>query len=374
LSPDGLWLVSGNQSGVVQVWSLVGPPLTRDLPQQTGLASVMAAEIDREATRVAVGNIDGAVVICHHNGQSFQCGDEERHVTPVLLALSPAEDWLAIAEGQQGIRLQGPSDETPLLPVPAGFQTNSLAFSSDGKTLAASGMVLEAGNPNANSGNMVILWDVTTGVESAKEPSQLPVTLLAFSPTQDGLLAGAAGNEVYHWSVSDGEMVELTPFDFRYGQASSLAFAPDGEKLASGNMDGSITVWNASGELSWDPHVENGSDHVLSLTFSPDGRYVASGTEGGNVTLWDVVEQEQIGVVAAVKVPVVALAWLAGERETLLLVDRSGAIRDVEISLDFLSNRACSVAGRGFSGEEAQRYFGTDASEVCRSLLGDVGV
>jgi hypothetical protein len=215
---------------------------------------------------------------------------------------------------------------------------------------------------------------VATETELGSYSPPSPVTALAFSPTQDAVLVGASGIQVMRWSVSNGDLVDPTPFEFSYGQVSSLAFDRKGEKLAGGYEDGSIVLWNANGELAWNPDIENGSDTVRSLTFSPDGRYVASGTEEGKVTIWDTEDQEQIGVVAAVEAPVVAVSWLASEPETLVVVDRTGSIHLVETNLDIWGSRACQVAARVFSTAEARLYFGTESSEICRDLLGDMGI
>jgi WD40 repeat protein len=373
LSPDGARLVSGNESGAVEVWNLVGPPLAKGLPRQAAVGSVAAAEIDRESRRVAVGSGDGTLALCTDEGQAFHCNhDENRFGTLSLLALSPRGDWSAMTEGRQSILLNRPQDDPRSLRVPPDFRISSVEFSSNGSILAASGTEPAYRNNAGDSASTIIVWDVTTGLELGRHSLPLPVSVLAFSPTQDAMVVGAAGNEVVRWSVSDGELVDRKTFAFRYGQVSSLAFDPEGENLVSGNKDGSITVWNANGELYWAAEVESGSDSVRSLTFSPDGRYVASGSEWGEVIVWDIEEQEQIGVVAAVEAPVFAVAWLADEPETLVVVDGSGSIHEVETELDVWSDRACHVAGRGFTEEEASHYFGQESSEVCRDLLDNV--
>jgi WD40 repeat protein len=66
----------------------------------------------------------------------------------------------------------------------------------------------------------------------------------------------------------------------------SVAFSPDGHRLASASWDNTIRVWNADTGQPLGAPLTGHTDVVWSVAFSPDGHRLASASGDQTVRLW----------------------------------------------------------------------------------------
>jgi hypothetical protein len=157
-----------------------------------------------------------------------------------------------------------------------GIQSNSanFALSPDGRIVAIPGQK-----------NAVVLWDVQTGKQLRQLGDEKSSGLfsLAFSP--DGnRLAGGANSRTFVWDVATG--AELYVLGDREGGVFDLAFSADGRTLAAGCWDAKVRLWELStGQLRgrWEGHT----DRIFRIAFAPDSRAVASAGVNATALLWD---------------------------------------------------------------------------------------
>ncbi|KAK3957075.1 hypothetical protein QBC32DRAFT_1799 [Pseudoneurospora amorphoporcata] len=110
------------------------------------------------------------------------------------------------------------------------------------------------------------------------------VLSVAFSPDGQRLASGSYDNTIKIWDPASGSCLQ-TLEGHRYS-VRSVAFSPDGQRLASGSDDNTIKIWDpASGSCL--QTLEGHRDSVRSVAFSPDGQRLASGSDDNTIKIWD---------------------------------------------------------------------------------------
>ncbi|KAA8628623.1 hypothetical protein SMACR_09419 [Sordaria macrospora] len=110
------------------------------------------------------------------------------------------------------------------------------------------------------------------------------VCSVAFSPDGQRLASGAGDRTIKIWDAASGSCLQI--LEGHSNGVCSVAFSPDGQRLASGADDCTIKIWDAASGSCLQT-LEGHSNVVCSVAFSPDGQRLASGAGDRTIKIWD---------------------------------------------------------------------------------------
>jgi WD40 repeat protein len=280
-SPDGKLLASGSEDGV-RVWRVP----TRQLVWRTSVDTSTErslGDLFADLTLVVAFSPDNTTLAAGEYGRIrlFNAKTGRPIVEPLRggpgVAFSPNRKTLAYGDTNGAVNLWDMTKRASSEPPFPGKSkvVSSLAFSPDGQTLASS-----------HDAELTIqLLDVEKHTLIGQ-----PLTgggTVAFS--RDGALLASAGTQL--WEVRMHNSVPTASAEDS-NEILTVAFAPDGNSLASGSRQG-IRLWDVKTRRPvGQPLKGQAVDH---LVFSPDGRTLAFGTGGDSIGLWDVLTRKAIG-------------------------------------------------------------------------------
>jgi WD40 repeat protein len=259
-SPDGAWVASADDAGVMQFW-----------------------DNDRPSS---------AMIPAHPAGRA-------------AVAWSPDGRTLAIAGfSDKALRLwDAGTRKFSRLPVGEGLVEAVLAWSPDGKTLAT-----------AVEGGKVQLGNIAGGAWLPLCGHTSQVLSLAWSPKGKALASASADGSVRLWAPDTAKGRPL--FEGRLGGAYAVAWSQDGEMLACGTYQ-KVEIWRREGNKPIQV-LDDFTGPVYAVGWSPDGQLLATadGMGEGAIRFWKAGPWGVEWTVEGHKQGVYTTAW-AGDGERL---------------------------------------------------------
>jgi WD40 repeat protein len=254
----------------------------------------------------------------------------------------------------------------------------SVAFSPDSSMLASCG-----------EDNQVVIWEINLDTHRVIR-NDTKARFISFSP--DGKIIAVANAKVEGedatiklWDAQTHGLIKTIPAHKDWIQ--TIAFSPDGQRLASGSRDKTIKIWDLIGDECLEL-LDGNADQVWTLAFSDDGKILASSGENSIIRLWDTVKGICLKVLRGHEQRVRTLAFSPSTDSQILVsgsddqsirlwdIDKSECIHslrgytDVYWAVDFHPTQPVLASG---GDSRSIRLWNTSTGDLSATLRGHTG-
>lgn len=270
--PRGDQLATAGQDGHLRIWDTTLWQERVALPGGSGWVEHLAYSPDGKFLASAAGK---CVRVWNEAGEQVQEYREHGGVVTAL-AWKPGQNMLAAA-AKGGVHLYQPESAEPVQVLASAAAPLCLAWARNGNTLVH-------GNHDATAH----YWNVTTGEHSLISGFPAKVQHVAFDYTSRWLATTGAAM-VCVWDCSgagpEGRKPLLLDSNGADAPLTALAYQHRGFYLASGGVEGNITVWQPTAKKNHQVGHAKGLTAVTCLALSPDDRLLAGGYASGEVII-----------------------------------------------------------------------------------------
>jgi WD40 repeat protein len=380
ISPDNRQVLSTSRDGTTRLWDIATGLELDSYPYGGTLRTIAFLPDGRSAiTQSGDGELVHWDLETANELRRFALEESAGFTSPVIndFAVDPGGRRLAAIYANPGsfVQLWDLDSGSPLRQIaPATGNADpakSVVFSEDGQSLFIAGPADDMSTWDAETGTEIghyrghsgDVWDVAvspdglTAATTCWEDGTLRVWNLASSAQQwtvttpgggglsvalspDGKQAAFSGYDGSVWLLEAATGRAIRRLAYHGDGLFTMAFSPDGQRIAGGGASAGVGEWKATGETLWWRHQ---GSHVRELEYSDTGDRILTSSFDGTVRLWQATSGKELS-----RVPI----------RTVMADFRTGA-------------GALSLSGR--SQEDLVAAFGPDPDTVLWGRWADSG-
>jgi len=115
---------------------------------------------------------------------------------------------------------------------------------------------------------------------------------MAFSPDGRYIATGSYDTTVRLWESKTGK--EILTLKGHVGPISSLAFSPDGSRIAAAASSGAVCLLNPHGQRDFKTYYKEYVNNLTSISFSHDGNQLILVSIDGTTHMWNAITGQSV--------------------------------------------------------------------------------
>jgi WD40 repeat protein len=273
LKPDGKSFLITYRNGLTDYWEINGRLPQHPYQFAGHTDKVLSTAFSPDGKTIATGSRDGTVklwdVVSGALLRTLQM--EAAYADSMFVLFTPDGETLLTTE-PEGLRIWDVSSGSLIWALRINH-IYEIQFLPDNKTIMIMGEELS-------------LWDIQTGKRLLVIGGyQLQLTSVALAPDGKTVLTGNYDGTARLWDLRTGKIIHIfgTPEE-HYNAILSTALSSDGKFAAMGFYDGVVTVWNLQSGMEL--YTISLDSQVSKIAYAPDGETFLTATLTA-VQLWD---------------------------------------------------------------------------------------
>eukprot|EP00759_Apiculatamorpha_spiralis_P005376 PhF_6_TR1323/c0_g1_i1/m.2365 len=275
LSRNSTFLASGGDN-FVRIWDFNRGSLIKIMKGHLGCVTTVAISPDN--TFVVSGSADKSIRLWDVN-RGVEVKKLEGHMRDVRSVTISADNKMLVS---------GSEDSSVILwDIKLGAQLKVVGnHSNTVSSVAISSVFVVSGGWD----NTVRVWDLATGnLVHLLEGHQFWVKKVAITSNNKHVVSVDDAHSVRLWDIFQSLQVKKT--EWHTHPVVCVAISRDGTYVVSGS-DNQVRVWDAQRGVAWNCQMDAHTDQVRGVAISTDNSFIASGSRDGTVRIWDLTGEE----------------------------------------------------------------------------------